>query len=127
MRFLYDWQTLLTGVLALVAAGLTIWQTRSSANREIDASQKKTAVAQKQIDETRRLDRRGAASEGFAFHAMVSAAMKGVLEEGKEVEELVFGSAPTDDPSKRAYKARTHFTKLAFLELRAAWSVMEAA
>ena len=31
----YDWQTLVAGVLAVLAAGATIWSTIRSANREI--------------------------------------------------------------------------------------------
>ena len=50
---------------------------------------------------------------------MLLAAMKRVLDEADEAKELAFGSE-TDEPSETAYEARTHFTKLAFLELRAA-------
>ena len=79
-RFLYDWQTLIAGALAVLAAGGgTIWATIKSASREIAASQPQTGVAQKQIETTVRLERRRAAREGFAFHAMVSAAMERVL------------------------------------------------
>jgi hypothetical protein len=54
-QFLYDWQTLIAGVLAVVAAAGTIWATIKSANREIAASQAQTDVAQKQIETTIRL------------------------------------------------------------------------
>jgi hypothetical protein len=49
-QFLYDWQTLIAGVLAVLAAAGIIWATIKSANREIAASQAQTAVAQKQIE-----------------------------------------------------------------------------
>jgi hypothetical protein len=112
-RVLSDWQTLIAGVLALLAALWTIRQTVKSADREIAASQK-------QMDTTVRLERRRAASEGYAFHAMLLATMKRVLKEADEAKELVYGCGPTDGPSVEDYEARTHLTKLGFTELRAA-------
>ena len=46
-QFLYDWQTLIAGILAVFAAVGTIWTTVRSAGREIAASQAQTAAAQK--------------------------------------------------------------------------------
>jgi hypothetical protein len=69
---------------------------------------------------TVRLERRRAASESYAFHAMLLAAMKRVLEEADEAKELVVGSHPTDGPSVEDHQARTHLTKIGFTELRAA-------
>jgi hypothetical protein len=112
-RVLYDWQTLIAGVLALLAALWTIRETVRSADREIAASQK-------QVDTTVRLERRRAASERYAFHAMLAATMTRVLDQAKEAEKLVFGSLPTDGNSVDAYEARHLITKLAFTELRAA-------
>ena len=51
-EFLYDWQTFIAGTFAVLAAAGTIWATIRAANREIEASQTQTAVAQKQIDTT---------------------------------------------------------------------------
>jgi hypothetical protein len=62
-QFLYDWQTLIAGILAVLAAVGTIRATISSANREIEASQAQTAVAQKQIETTVRLERERVSSE----------------------------------------------------------------
>ena len=62
-QFLYDWQTVIAGVLALVAAWLTIRATKRSAEREIEASQAQTAVAQKQIETTVSLERERVSSE----------------------------------------------------------------
>jgi hypothetical protein len=56
-QFLYDWQTLIAGVLAVGAAAVTIWATINSANREVAASQAQTAIAQKQIETTLQLER----------------------------------------------------------------------
>jgi hypothetical protein len=51
------WQTLIAGGLAVLAAWRTIRATTQSADREVDASQKQTAVAQKQIETTVQLER----------------------------------------------------------------------
>jgi hypothetical protein len=57
-QFLYNWQTLIAGVLAVLAAWRTIRATVESANREVDA-------AQRQIETTIRLERLRAAREGL--------------------------------------------------------------
>jgi hypothetical protein len=85
-EFLYDWQTVIAGVLALAAGILTVVVTMIIANKQITASRKEaakviaatraqTAVAQKQIDTTVRLERMRDASEIEAFRAMLQAAM----------------------------------------------------
>ena len=63
------------GSAALLAAWLTIRATKRSADREIEASQAQTAVAQKQIDTTLRLEKMREANEASAFQAMLEAAM----------------------------------------------------
>ena len=117
-QFLYDWQTFAAGLLAVVAAVGTIWATIRSAGRGIEASQAQTAVAQKQIETTLRLERRRVASEGFAFHAMLVAAMERVLVEAAEANDIF--KATGGKVSKQVYAARTHFTKRGFDELRSA-------
>ena len=119
-QFLYDWQTLIAGVLALLAAWLTIRATKSSADREIAASQAQTAVAQKQIETTIRLERLRAANEGYAFHATIWAAMERVLLEESEARSLFLKLNPADRSTKQAYAARQRFSKGAFPELRSA-------
>ena len=57
------WQTLFAGVLAVLAAWRTIRATVESADREVKASQAQTAVAQKQIETTVRLEQERVASE----------------------------------------------------------------
>ena len=44
-QFIDHWQTLLAGVLALVAGAGTVWVTIKSANREITAAQEQTKAA----------------------------------------------------------------------------------
>jgi hypothetical protein len=119
-RFLYDWQTLIAGALAVLAALRTIRATVRSADREIKASQEQTAVAQKQIETTIRLERRRAASEGYAFHAMLEAAMGRVLAEATEAESIFASANQQSVSSTTAYEARQSLTKSAFDELRSA-------
>ena len=60
-RFFYDWQTVIAGVLALVAAAGTIWVTRSMARKQIAASgedaRKVIAATREQTETTVRLER----------------------------------------------------------------------
>jgi hypothetical protein len=132
----YYYQTLVAGILAVLAAGGTIWATIQSANREIAASQGQTKVAQEQIATTLRSERQRVARELYAFRAMVEAAMGRVIAEAKEAREI-FSNAPRFDEdlygrefdraagvsrtSLEALHAREHFTKNAFSELRGAF------
>jgi hypothetical protein len=56
-QFLYDWQTVVAGALAVAAAAGTIWTTFWSTNRELLASKEQIAVARQQIETTLRLER----------------------------------------------------------------------
>jgi hypothetical protein len=121
-QFLYDWQTLIAGVLAVLAAWRTIRATVESANREIKASQDQTAVAQKQIETTVRLAEKRDASEARAFRTMLEAAMTQVLAEAdwaRKTYPRTF-THTTDDVSVEAYTVRRCITKGAFAELRGA-------
>ena len=95
-NWLYYYQTLVAGILAVLAAGGTIWATIQSANREIAASQGQTKVAQEQIATTLRSERQRVARELYAFRAMVEAAMGRVIAEAKEAREI-FSNAPRFD------------------------------
>lgn len=118
LDLLDHWQTLIAGSLALVAAWLTIRDTNRSADREIKASQAQTAVAQRQIETTIRLERLRAAREGFAFHAMFDAAMGRVLADAADARTKFRGPGP--NLHSEAYFARTRFSRKAFAELRGA-------
>jgi hypothetical protein len=134
-NLLYYYQTLVAGILAVLAAGGTVWATIQSANREIAASQAQTKVAQEQIATTLRLERQHVAREIYAFRAMVEAAMGRVIAEAKEAREIFSKARRFDeDPfgrefdraagvsrvSLEALHARENFTKNAFSELRGA-------
>ncbi len=115
------WQTLIAGLLALVAAWLTIRATRPSADREIEASQAQTAVAQKQIETTVRLERMRDEGEAHAFRVMLEAAMTQVLAEtawARSVYPQLL--TQTAGSSVDALTVRTCITKGAFAELRGA-------
>jgi hypothetical protein len=66
------WQTLIAGVLAVLAAWRTIRATVDSANREVTASQEQTAVAQRQIETTVRLEQERVASEVDALRKSIA-------------------------------------------------------
>jgi hypothetical protein len=127
-QFFYDWQTLIAGLLALAAAWLTIRATKRSADREIAASQAQTAVAQKQIETTIRLEQDRVASEARAFRTMLAAAMDRVLAEAERAKETYpqyvahaqGASIDAQGASRDAYFVRQCITKGAFAELRAA-------
>jgi hypothetical protein len=111
-QFVDHWQTLITGVLALVAGIGTIWATIASAQREIAANQAQTKVAQEQLATTLRLERRRVVRESYAFFAMVEAAMGTILADVREVREIIVQN-PT--------AARQGVHKAAFAELRNAF------
>jgi hypothetical protein len=120
-QFLYDWQTLIAGVLAVLAAWRTIRATTKSADREVAASQAQTAVAQKQIETTIDLARKRDANEYDAFRAMLEAAMTRVLAEvawAKQTYPEIL--AQTAGSTVEALTVRQCITKGAFAELRGA-------
>jgi hypothetical protein len=113
---------LIAGLLAVGAAWRTIRATTESADREVKASQEQTAVAQKQIETTVRLEQDRVASEASAFHAMLAAAMDRVLAEADLLRTTypnAFARPPTG-VSVEAHVIRQCITKSAFAELRAA-------
>jgi hypothetical protein len=121
-QFLYDWQTLIAGVLAVGAAAVTIWATIWSASREVAASQAQTAVAWKQIETTFNLEQMRNASETLAFHGMLAAAMARVLAEAAWARKT-YPDVLTrkEGRSVDAFVVRQFIiTKGAFAELRAA-------
>jgi hypothetical protein len=120
-QFLYDWQTLIAGVLAILAAGGTIWATIKSANREIAASQAQTDVAQQQIETTIRSEQDRVAKENVAFLAMLEAAMARVLADVAWAKRTYPSHWPQlAGYSEEAYAIRKCITKGAFAELRGA-------
>jgi hypothetical protein len=120
-RFLYDWQTLIAGVLAVLAAWRTIRATTKSADREVDASQAQIAVAKQQIETTIDLAQTRDAGEARAFHAMLAAAMTRVLAEAARARRTHLPIlTQTAGLSLDGLVVRQCITKGAFAELRAA-------
>jgi hypothetical protein len=115
------WQTLIAGVLAVLAAWRTIRATIQSANREIEASQAQTAVAQRQIETTIDLARMRDAGEAEAFRAVLEAAMTRVLAEAAWVKKTYPDIlTPKAGVSDAVGAVRRCFTKGAFAALRGA-------
>ena len=88
----YEWQTLIAGVLALLAGFGTVAATmiiarrqiaasREEADRVIAATRAQTEATFKQTEATVRLEDLRNAREALAFHAMLEAAMARVLAE----------------------------------------------
>ncbi len=145
-QFLYDWQTVIAGVLAfaagvgtVVAAIWAIGATRSTAKKQIDAAhaeadrviaatRDQTKVTAEQTATTFRLEQERIASEARAFRAMLEAAMGRVLTEAawaKEaypqyVAQAQGASIDAKGASADALVVRQCITKGGFAELRAA-------
>ncbi len=115
------WQTLLAGVFAVFAAGLTIWATVRSADREIDAANRQIDTARRQIEITLTIDRRRALSERHSFLVAVEAAA-GVVVDNVQASRLI-SMVPVAGPttlSPAVYQARQRVSCPLFPELRLA-------
>jgi hypothetical protein len=114
------WQTLIAGLFALAAGVGAVLATIKSANREIAAAQEQTKAAQRQTAVTREIERRRIAREGYAFHAMLEAAMGAVIE---DVEAARNSPPPAtgDTYSTQAYAVRRRVKRTGFNELRNAF------
>jgi hypothetical protein len=131
-QFLYDWQTLAAGLVALLAAVGTIWVTRHIANRQIAASREEanrviaatraqTEATFKQTEATVRLEDLRNASEAAAFCVMLEAAMARVLAEAARARRTYLPIlTQTAGLSLDSLVVRRCITKGAFVELRAA-------
>jgi type II secretory pathway pseudopilin PulG len=108
------WQTLIAGVLAVLAAISAVWATIASANREV-------ASAQAQTEAAANLERRRVARETFSFFAMLEAAMATLLEDIAAARVLVVTDGDDDQGSGRAFDARQRLKKSAFQDLRNAF------
>jgi hypothetical protein len=122
-QFIDHWQTLIAGLLALAAGVITVVATMKSANREIAVAQEQTKAAQHQTEVMRENERRGIAREGYAFHAMLEAALRAVIEDVGAARNL-----PPPSPTSRnntyspqAYAVRQRVKRAGFTELRNAF------
>ena len=129
------WQTLLAGFLAFVAGVGTvlaaiwaIWATRSTAKKQIvaaredadrviSATRAQTDAPFKQTETTVRLERRRVVREGYAFSALLGAAISRVLDDAKEARDMVSSEQMV---TRAASEAPRFFIKNAFPEVRAA-------
>jgi hypothetical protein len=122
-KLLTDWGSVIGGSLAVAAGAGTVWVTMKSATREIAAAQAQTKAAQDQTAVTREIERRRLAREGYAFHAMLEAAMGAVIEDVGAARNL-----PPPSPTSRnnmystqAYAVRQRVKRAGFTELRNAF------
>lgn len=139
-QFVDYWQTLIAalvaGGLALLAGGLTVCGTlraakrqvkavNDAADRQITAAQEQTAAAQHQTEVMRDIERRRIAREGYAFYAMLEAAMEAVIEDVNAARELAKRprsvSASDRRVSPEAYEERQRVKRAGFAELRGAF------
>jgi hypothetical protein len=130
---LFDhWQTLAAGLLAVLAAIGTIWATRSTASRQIEAAREQadrmvaaareqTEATFKQTEATVHLEDLRNASETEAFYVMLEAAMARVLAEAARARRTYLPIlTQTAGLSLDGLVVRRCITKGAFAELRAA-------
>ena len=130
---LFDhWQTVIAGVLALVAAFGTIFVTgriasrqiaaaREEADRVIEATRAQTEATFKQTEATVRLEDLRNAREALAFYVMLEAAMARVLAEAARARRTYLPIlTQTAGMSLDGLVVRQCITKGAFGELRAA-------
>jgi hypothetical protein len=124
-QVLYDWQTMIAGVLALLAGFGTVAATMIIARRQIAASREGAdrviAATRAQTEATVRLEDLRKASEALAFYVMLEAAMARVLTEAAQARRTYLPIlTQTAGLSLDGLVVRQGITKGAFAELRAA-------
>jgi hypothetical protein len=130
--WVYEWQTLIAGLLALAAGVGTVWGTLRAANRQVEtvndaadrqitAAREQTAAAQRQTQAMRDMGRRRIASEGYAFHAMLEAAMSAVIDDVAAARKLPSDQQSSRNHSPQAYVVRQRVKRAGFAELRGAF------
>jgi hypothetical protein len=117
-QFVDHWQTLIAGLLAVLAAVGTIWTTIKSASREVSAAQAQTKVAQDQISTTLRVEHRRIVREAWAFYVMLEAAMGIVADDVKAARENYREPGVGHENNELFYEIRQRIRKSAFPELR---------
>jgi hypothetical protein len=114
------WQTIIAGILAVLAAVGTIYFTNKAARSQVQAAREQTAAAKEQTKAGLRMERRRVAKQLFAFLHMLDAALAGVIDDIKAAREL-FASAPKTEPhSQVAFEVRQRIKKTGFPDLRGA-------
>lgn len=138
VRALADhWQTLIAGLLGLAGGFVAYFGARGAAKRQVkaanetadreikaasDAAADQVAAAREQTEHMREMERLRISREGFAFHAMLAAAMAAVIEDVSAARAM----PPPNNPSGRAYSTnayavRQRVKRTGFPELRAAF------
>jgi hypothetical protein len=115
--YVYTWQTLIAGLFALVAAAATVWVTIIAANRQVAAAKDQTKAAEHETAVIRDIEDRRLASEAFAFHSMLEAAMGRVIEDAQAAKAMRWHGT-TGPELLEAYEARRRIKRTGFVELR---------
>ena len=116
-NFFRDQGSIIAGLVALIAALLTIRAIRKSADREIAAAQEQTKVAQDQIATSLRIEYRRNAREAWASYVTLEAATGVVLDDVKAAREML-PNPGQNAVSQDAYQARQRIRKSSFPDLR---------
>lgn len=122
-EFFKDQGSIIAGVLALIAGILAYRAGRIQATETRLAAIMQVAPAQHQTAVTREIERRRIAREGYAFHAMLEAAMGAVIEDVEAARKLPPPSSSSRDNmySAQAYPERQRVKGAGFAELRNAF------
>lgn len=106
------WQTLITGIMAVLAAAATIYFTREFAQWQVEA-------AKAQIKTVVEIERAKSIGERSAFLTMLAAAMETVIRDVDAARGII---SPALGPgeSVAGYVARQRIKKTAFADIRAA-------
>jgi hypothetical protein len=117
LKYLYDWQTLIAGIMAVGAAVVTIWATIRSADREVEAANRQVEAAQRQINITIEIDRRRTIYETNAFLVALESAVGVVADSVHKARIMVPKPGGLPIP---AYQARQIMLCPLFPDLRPA-------
>jgi hypothetical protein len=117
----YQWQTLIAGIFAVLAAFGTIWATIAAANKEVAAAQYQITVAREQIADSRRREQHSFATKNHAFLLMLKAAMKITIDDVLAAKRLMNGFSINEMPhSPECYQGRRRIRRNGFAEIRGA-------
>jgi hypothetical protein len=116
------WQTIIAGLLAVGAAGLTIWATNSAAAREVSAANRQVEATQDQIKTALLMDQQRTTSENIAkleetlaFFIALSGAMDMVVKAVPRARTLMAGRSANHSA---VFSARQSMLSPLFPDLR---------
>ena len=127
-KLLTDWGSVIGGSLALARRRGDCLGHHEIGEPRDSGSARATKVAQRQTAVTREIERRRIAREGYAFYAMLEAAMAAVIEDVGAAQNLPPPSATSRNRySAEAYTVRQCVKRVGFTELRDRFSSLRRA